>query len=86
MGFHIGFHYAMIINMVGKMFGIKKKQRLRTISYILQKNQFAFFNYEESVVFFIIDYITIMGLMIFISYYMLKIIMKLDNGMRQRRE
>lgn len=102
MGFHIGLHYAMIINMVGKMFGIEKKQRLRTIvlrcmataiagygiyalekrgllGYIVQKNQFAFFNNEEPVVFFIIDYVAIMGLMIFISYYMQKIIMKMHK-------
>jgi len=109
MGFHIGLHYMMIIKMVGKMFGLEEKQKLRTmilrciataiagygiyalekrelLDYILQKNQFPFFNNEESVIFFIIDYIAIMGLMIFISYYIQKIIIKIDKGMRQRRK
>ena len=35
--------------------------------------EFAFFNYEEPVIFFFMDYISIMGLFIFISYYLPKI-------------
>ncbi len=108
MGFHIGLHYSMIINMFRKVIGLKSKQLVRTIilkcvavviagygiyalnkrnfiSYILQKNQFAFYDYEEPVIFFLIDYLAIMGLTIFIAYYLQKGIMKLEHRKRQRK-
>lgn len=40
------------------------------IDYISQKVMFAFFDYEEPVFSFVLDYAAIMGLMIFISYYL----------------
>ena len=40
------------------------------IDYISQKVMFAFFDYEEPVIYFVLDYAAIMGLMIFISYYL----------------
>ena len=40
------------------------------MDYISQKVMFAFFDYEEPVIYFILDYAAIMGLMIFISYYL----------------
>lgn len=40
------------------------------VDYISQKVMFAFFDYEEPVIYFILDYAAIMGLMIFISYYL----------------
>lgn len=40
------------------------------IDYISQKVMFAFFDYEEPVLTFVLDYAAIMGLMIFISYYL----------------
>lgn len=40
------------------------------VDYISQKVMFAFFDYEEPVIYFILDYVAIMGLMIFISYYL----------------
>jgi len=40
------------------------------LAYISQKVMFAFFDYEEPVLSFVLDYATVMGLMIFISYYL----------------
>lgn len=40
------------------------------VDYILQKVMFAFFDYEEPVLTFVLDYAAIMGLMIFVSYYL----------------
>ena len=40
------------------------------MDYISQKVMFAFFDYEEPLIYFILDYAAIMGLMIFISYYL----------------
>lgn len=42
------------------------------MDYISQKVMFAFFDYEEPVIYFILDYAAIMGLMIFIAYYLQK--------------
>lgn len=38
-------------------------------NYMLMKNEFVFFDFEEPIVFFFVDYITIMGLFIFIGHY-----------------
>lgn len=40
------------------------------MDYISQKVMFAFFDYEEPVIYFVLDYAAIMGLMIFIAYYL----------------
>lgn len=98
MGFHIGLHFGMIMNMVRRMSGIEKNQDLRTwslriaaacvavygayaliqrelLAYILQIIKFAFFNYDEPTVSFFVDYVSIMGLMIFLAYYLQEIIL-----------
>lgn len=41
-------------------------------SYMLLKNQFVFFNFEEPLVFFIADYMAVMGLFVFIGHYLTK--------------
>lgn len=38
-------------------------------SYMLLKNLFAFFDFEESILLFMLDYIAVMGLFVTISYY-----------------
>ena len=39
-------------------------------SYMLLKNQFVFFDYNEPLFFFLLDYIAAMGLFVFIGYYL----------------
>ena len=39
-------------------------------SYMLLKNEFVFFNYEEPLIFFFLDYITIMGMFVCIGHYL----------------
>lgn len=41
-------------------------------SYMLLKNQFVFFNFEEPLVFFMADYMAVMGLFVFIGHYLTK--------------
>lgn len=41
-------------------------------SYMLLKNQFVFFDFEEPLIFFIFDYIAVMVLFIFIGHYFAK--------------
>lgn len=96
MSIHIGLHYRMIINVIGKGFRSQEDNKIRTLilrvvaiaiavygvyalvkrdffSYILLKNQFVFFDYQEPFFFFVLDYLTVMGLMIFIAYYLQKL-------------
>ena len=41
-------------------------------SYLLMRIQFVFFDYEEPVFFFILDYIAVMGLFVFLGHYLSK--------------
>lgn len=43
-------------------------------SYMLLKNQFVFFNFEEPLIFFILDYISVMCLFVFIGYSLTKLL------------
>jgi len=46
------------------------------ITYLFLKNEFVFMDFDESKILFYFDYIAIMGLIIFISYYMFKCLKK----------
>ena len=39
-------------------------------SYMLLKNQFVFFDFEEPLIFFLLDYVMVMGLFMFIGHYL----------------
>lgn len=39
-------------------------------SYLFLKNEFVFFNFEEPLVFFFLDYIAVMGLFVFLGHYL----------------
>lgn len=39
-------------------------------SYMLLKNQFVFFDFDEPLIFFLLDYIAVMGLFVFIGHYL----------------
>lgn len=43
-------------------------------SYMLQKSEFVFFDFEEPLVFFFLDYIAVMGLFVFIGHYLAKLL------------
>ena len=45
-------------------------------SYMLLKNQFVFFDFEEPLIFFLLDYITVMGLFVTIGHYLSCILKK----------
>lgn len=91
MSLHLGFHWSMMMGMVGKFVRKTSKIRkwiLRGIailvagygiyafirrdigSYMLLKNQFVFFDFEEPVVFFMLDYIAVMGLFVCTGHYL----------------
>ena len=41
-------------------------------SYMFLKNQFVFFDFDEPLFFFIIDYIAVLGLFVFVGHYLAK--------------
>lgn len=49
-------------------------------SYMLLKNQFVFFNFNEPMIFFILDYLTIMALFADVGHYLSLIVGRLSKG------
>jgi len=72
------------------MYGAHALYTRKFLDYISQKVMFAFFDYEEPIICFIVDYVAIMGLMIFISYYLQKFlqwrILPVSDGNEKRKE
>lgn len=48
-------------------------------SYMLLKSQFVFFDFEEPLILFFLDYITVMGLFVFIGHYLSEALKKLQK-------
>lgn len=100
MSLHLGFHWSMMVGMVGKL--VKKpseirKWALRAVAaliagygvyafvkrdiggYMLLKSQFVFFDFEEPLILFLLDYITAMELFVFVGYYLSEALKKLQK-------
>lgn len=43
-------------------------------SYMLLKIQFVFFDFEEPLIFFLLDYVAVMGLFVFIGHYLAEVL------------
>lgn len=48
-------------------------------SYMLLKIQFVFFDFEEPLIFFLLDYMTIMGLFVFIGHYLTELLKRCNQ-------
>lgn len=46
------------------------------LSYMLMQVHFVFFDYEEPVIFFILDYVAAMGFFVFVGHYLSRILLK----------
>lgn len=44
------------------------------LNYLILKNHFAIFNFEEPVIFFLLDYVAVMGLFVWIAHYITEFI------------
>lgn len=55
-------------------------------SYMLLKNLFAFFDFEEPIILFMLDYIAVMGLFVTISYYFSFYLKKVKKQSKDRRK
>ncbi|HBN55741.1 MAG TPA: hypothetical protein DD414_03110 [Lachnospiraceae bacterium] len=91
MSLHLGFHWNMMMGMVGKFvkrtsaartwslrglalaiaaYGVYAFEKRGTGSYLFLKIQFVFFDFEEPLLFFVLDYMAIMGLFLCIGHYL----------------
>ena len=92
MSAHLGMHWGMFINrkfikkqisiiiaLFVSIYGVVSfiKRGLYNKMFLLV--EFAFFDYEEPVIFFFMDYVSIMGLFIFITYYINELYRKLKK-------
>jgi hypothetical protein len=55
-------------------------------SYMLLKNLFAFFDFEEPILLFMLDYIAVMGLFVTVSYYFSVCLKKIKKQGEDRRK
>lgn len=54
-------------------YGIYALLKRDIVSYLLMKIQFAFFNVNEPILLFLLDYLAVMGLFVVIGYYFIRI-------------
>ena len=55
------------------------------VSYMFLKNQFAFFDFEQSAISVFAEYIAMMGFWIFVSFYLIRGIGKISGKPSKRR-
>lgn len=48
-------------------------------NYITLRNHFAFYDFSEPVIFFLLDYLAVMGLFVFAGHYLSKVLWKLEK-------
>lgn len=63
-----------IITVCVSIYGIFAFVKRDIGSYMILKNQFVFFNFEEQLIFFILDYISVMCLFVLIGYALTKLL------------
>lgn len=61
------------------VYGIYAFIRREIGSYMLLTRQFVFFDFEEPLVFFILDYVAVMGLFVFLGHYMAELMRRLSR-------
>ena len=50
-------------------------------NYMVLKNQFVFFDFDEPLVLFMLDYIAVMGLFVFLGHYLSILVRQLSKKM-----
>ena len=61
---------ARILGLAIACYGVCVFVKREIGSYMLLKNQFVFFDFDEPLIFFLLDYIAVMGLFVFIGHYL----------------
>ena len=68
-----------VIGALIAVYGIYAFAKRDIWNYMILKNHFAFFDFEEPVIFFLLDYMAVMGLFVWLGHYVLEFI---KSGMR----
>lgn len=63
-------YISRFIAVLAAGYGIYAFNKRQILDYILMKNHFVFYDYNESVFFFMADYMAVMVLIAFVSYYL----------------
>ncbi len=50
--------------------------------YLLMKIHFVFYDYMENVLFFVFDYVAVMGLIVFLTYYIVKMVTRRSRAVK----
>lgn len=68
-----------LLGLVVSSFGLVALIKRDFPTYLLLKNEFVFWDYSESILKFYFDYVALMGLCIFVSYYLSKLFRKISR-------
>lgn len=68
-----------LLGLVVSSFGLVALIKRDFSSYLLLKNEFVFLDYSEPILGFYFDYVALMGLCIFVSYYLSKLFRKIGR-------
>lgn len=68
----------LVIGILIALYGVYVFINRDLISYLLLQTEFVFLDYQEPVILFYLDYVTVMGLMIFIAHFMMKGLRKIS--------
>ena len=74
--------YSLLFFLLGLMvssFGLVAFIKRDFPTYLLLKNEFVFWDYSESILRFYFEYVALMGLCIFVSYYLSKLFRKIGR-------
>lgn len=75
---------ARILALAAAIYGVYAFNKRQIGEYLLMKIHFVFYDFTENVMFFILDYVAVMALVVFITYYLIKLLtrrvkLKLQN-------
>jgi hypothetical protein len=73
-----------IITLVIAAYGIYVFIKYDFISYLFLQNLFVFFDYDQPLLLFLFDYISMIGLFVFVGYYVSKLLQKMRNDGSQK--
>lgn len=84
MSLHLGFHWKGMVQHLNNhsalrlcswlipLYGVYALLHRQLLTYMFLRNQYVFFDFSEPIVYFLLDYIAVMGLFVWLGYYIIK--------------
>lgn len=63
-------------------YGVYAGHKRQIGAYLLMKMHFVFYDYTENVLFFVFDYMAVMGLVVFLTYYIVKMVTRRSRAIK----